>query len=145
MGAGQRLLQDADDRDDAADRGLEAQLHAVLARDRPQLLAVLGQQLLVGGDDVLAGGHRPHHVLARRLQAAHQLDDQVGVGEDVVEVALAAAQDAGDLGAQAGDVGDVVGALGDEVGERAADGAAAEQADAERVGHCQTSLRVRSS
>ena len=132
MRAGQRLLQDPHNGDDAADRGLEAQLHAVLARDRPQLLAVLGQQLLVGGDDVLAGGHRAHHVLACRLQPAHQLHHQVGVVEDVVEVAFAAAQDAGDLGTQAGDVGDVVGALRDEVGERAADGAAAEQADAER-------------
>ena len=65
------------DRHDAGDRGLEAQLHAVLARARPQLLAVLGEQLLVGGDDVLAGAHRAQHVVARRLEPADQLDDQV--------------------------------------------------------------------
>ena len=40
------------DRDHAGDRGLEAQLDAALARRREQLVAVLGEQLLVGGDDV---------------------------------------------------------------------------------------------
>ena len=44
----ERLLEHADDRHDAGDRGLEAQLHAVLARGLEQLLAVLGEQLLVG-------------------------------------------------------------------------------------------------
>ena len=82
--------QHADDRHDAGDRRLEAQLHAVLARARPQLLAVLAEQLLVGGHDVLAGAHRAQHVVARGLDAADHLDDQVAAGEDLVEVALAA-------------------------------------------------------
>src|SRR3712207_1629297 len=56
---------------------LEAQLHAVLARRRPQLLPVLGEQLLVGGDDVLAGPHRAQHVVARGLEPADELHDQV--------------------------------------------------------------------
>ena len=67
----------ADDRHDAGDRGLEAQLHAVSRGRRPQLLAVLGEQLLVGGHDVTAGAQRAHHVVARRVEPAHQLDDQV--------------------------------------------------------------------
>ena len=69
------------------DRGLEAQLHAVLARRRPQLLAVLAEQLLVRGHDVLAGAHRAQDVVARRLEAADELDDEVAAGEDLVEVA----------------------------------------------------------
>ena len=85
MRRGQRLLQHADDRHDARHRGLEAQLDAVLARRRPQLLAVLGEQLLVGGDDVLAGRHGAQDVVARRIEAAHDLDDEVRRGEDVVE------------------------------------------------------------
>ena len=92
---GQRLLQHADHRHHAGHRALEAQLHLVLARDRPQLLAVLGEQLLVGRHDVLAGAHRAQHVLARRLDAADQLDDQVGALEDLVEVAARARQHAG--------------------------------------------------
>ena len=49
----ERLLEHPDDGHDAGDRGLEAQLHAVLAGGLEQLLAVLGEQLLVGGHDVL--------------------------------------------------------------------------------------------
>ena len=54
VGGGERLLQDPDDRHDAGDGRLEAQLHPVLARARPQLLAVAAQQLLVRRDDVPA-------------------------------------------------------------------------------------------
>ena len=126
---GQRLLQHADHRHHAGHRALEAQLHLVLARDRPQLLAVLGEQLLVGRHDVLAGAHRAQHVLARRLDAADQLDDQVGALEDLVEVAARARQHAGQLGPQAGGRGDRVGALGQQRLERPADGAVAQQAD----------------
>ena len=101
---------------------------------RPQLLAVLAEQLLVGGHDVLAGAHRPQHVVARGLDPADQLDDEVAAGEDLVEVAARARQDAADLRAQAGDRGDVVGALAEQRLERAADRAVAEQADAEALG-----------
>ncbi len=83
----QRLLEHAHDRHHAGDRRLEAQPHAVLARGLEQLLAVLGEQLLVGRDDVLAGAHRREQVLARRLDPADQLDEQVGVREDLLEVA----------------------------------------------------------
>ena len=130
-GAGKRLLQHPDHRHDARDRALEAQLHAGLTGHREQLVAVLGQQLLVGGDDVPAGPHRLQHVAARRLDPADQLDDQVGVVEDLAEVAAGARQHAGDLRAQAGDPLDPVGVLDDELGKRGADGAAAEHADPE--------------
>ena len=132
---GERLLQHADHRHDAGDGGLEAQLHAVLARARPQLLAVLGEQQLVGGDDVLAGAHRAQHVVARRVDAADQLDDQVGAGEDLVEVAARAREHAAELRPQAGDRDDRVGALLEQRRERGADRAVAEQADAKRLGH----------
>ena len=80
---------DADDRDHAGDRGLEADLHARLAGDLEELVAVLGEQLLVGGHHRLAGPQRREHVLASGLGAADQLDDQVRAGEDLLEVALA--------------------------------------------------------
>ena len=48
-----------------------------------QLVAVLGEQLLVGCDDVPAGPHRLQHIAARRLDPADQLDDQLGVVEEV--------------------------------------------------------------
>ena len=61
-----------------------------LAGDAEELVAVLGEQLLVGGDDRLA---RPRSAsstkLAGGLGPPHQLDDQVGALEDLAEVALA--------------------------------------------------------
>ena len=130
----QRLLQHADDRHDARHRALEAQLHAVLARRRPQLLAVVGEQLLVGRHDVLAGPHRPQHVLARRLEPAHQLDDQVRALEDLLERPARARQHAGELRPRADDRLDRLGALGQQRLERRADRAVAEQADLKRPG-----------
>ena len=49
------------------DGALEAQLHTELARRREQLVAVLGEQLLVGSDHVAAGPHRLKHVVVGRL------------------------------------------------------------------------------
>ncbi len=92
----QRLLEHAHDRHGAGDGRLEAQPHAVLAGGLEQLLAVLGEQLLVGGDDVHAGAHRRQQVLARGLDPAHHLDDDVRLGEDLGEVAARARQHAGD-------------------------------------------------
>ena len=129
MGGGERLLEHADHRHDARDRGLEAQLHAVLARAGPQLLAVLAEQLLVRGDDVPARGHRGEDVLAGGLEAAHHLDDEVRALEDVGELAAAAGEDADELRPQPGHRGDLVGALLEQRRERAADGAVAEQPD----------------
>ena len=46
--ADERFLEHAHDRHGAGDGRLEAQPHVVLARGLEQLLAVLGEQLLVG-------------------------------------------------------------------------------------------------
>ena len=92
---------------------------------------MLGEQLLVGGDHRPPGAQRVEHVVARRVGAADQLDDQVGAGEDLVEVALGAGQDAGDLRPAAAGGLDRVGALGEQLGEGAADRAAPEQPDAD--------------
>ena len=72
----------------------EAQLDGMRASRLVDLLAVLGQDLLVGGDHVLTGLYRPQDVLASRLDTADQLDDQVAAREDVVELAARACQDA---------------------------------------------------
>ncbi len=83
-GHGERFLEHAHDRHGARDGGLEAQAHVLLAREREQLLAVLGEQLLVRAHHVAPGAHRRQQVLARGLGAADQLDDQVGAGEDLL-------------------------------------------------------------
>ena len=59
LGRRQALLDHADHRDDAGDRGLEAKLDTAGAGRLEQLVAVLGDQLLVRGDDVLARLERP--------------------------------------------------------------------------------------
>jgi hypothetical protein len=145
VGAGERVAQHAHDRHDAGDRRLEAEQHRVLAGERPQLLAVAGEQLLIGGDDVAAGAQRAAHVLAGRVDTADQLDDQIGLLEDLGEVALGARQHACDRRAPAADPLDRVGALGKQRLEGAADGAVAEQADAQGGHRAQTSRACRSS
>ena len=107
--AGQRLLKDADHGHDAGDRPLEAQLHAALAGQRPELLAVMREQLLVGGDDVFAVLHRPDHIFARRLDPTDQLDDQIGALQDLLKRPAATREEAGESGAQSGDPLDPVG------------------------------------
>jgi hypothetical protein len=67
----------ADHRDDARDVRLEAQPDAVLAGQRPELLAVLGEQLLVGRDHMPARPQRATDVLVGRIDSADQLDDQL--------------------------------------------------------------------
>ena len=52
----------------------------------PQLLAVRREQHLVGRDDVLAGPHRAQDVVARRVEPADQLDDQIGAVQQFFEV-----------------------------------------------------------
>ena len=63
-------------------------LHAPLAGGLEELLAVLGEELLVGGDHVLAGAYRAERVLPCRFDPADQLDEQIAVGEDLLEVVL---------------------------------------------------------
>ena len=73
--AGQR----PEDRDPAADRRLEAERRAGPPGDRLELGAVVGDDVLVGGDHGLAHRQRRRDQRPRRLVAAHQLDDDVDV------------------------------------------------------------------
>ena len=75
--AGQRLAQRAHDRDAAGHRRLEQQVDPGRLGRGEQLGAVVGQQLLVGGDHRLAGLQRREDQLAGRLDAADHLDDHV--------------------------------------------------------------------
>ena len=104
---------------------------------------MLGDELLVGGDDVALRLERREHVLSRRVDPAHQLDDDLGFLEDLAEVPLRAPQDADDLGPAPGGRLDLVRLRGDQVAEGAADRAAPKQADANRLAH--TSLPLRSA
>ncbi len=49
-------------------------------RGRENLVAVHGQQRLVGGDDMLAVGDRLQHQFLRNAVAADQLDDDIDIG-----------------------------------------------------------------
>ncbi len=134
-GRGQALLDHPDHRDDAGDGGLEAQLHPGLTGGGEELVAVLGDELLVRGDHVLARPQRPEHIVARRVGAAHQLDDDVRGGEDLVEVPLGSAQDAGELRPPAADRLHLEGAVGELLRKGAADGAEPQQTNSRRLTH----------
>ena len=69
-----------EDRDPAGDRRLEAERAPARAGDRLELRPVVGDDVLVGGHDRLAGAERGRDQRAGRLVAAHQLDDDVGLG-----------------------------------------------------------------
>ena len=78
--AGERLAKHAHDRNAAADAGFEAERHAgVLGRARKRRPAAR-EQRLVGRDHRLAGGDGLAEKAAGRLDAAHELDDDVDVG-----------------------------------------------------------------
>ncbi len=95
--ARERLAHHAHDGDHAGHRRLVAKLRAARAGGGEQLVAVLGEQLLVRRHERLAGLERAQRVLAGRLDAADQLDDRVRGGEDLVERPAGPGQDAGDL------------------------------------------------
>ena len=133
LGRAEALLDHADDRDHPGHRRLEAKLNARLAGDAEQLLAVPGEQLLVGGDDRPPRSQRVQHVGTRRVCPADQLDDQVGAPEDLAEVALAAGQRPGQLRPPAARRLDGAGPLGEQLGEGTTDRAVPQQPDANRV------------
>src|SRR6185295_13523598 len=87
--AAQALAQGSDDGDATGYGGFEQQIHAGVVADAEQFGADVGQQLLVGGDHGLARLQRRGDQLARRLDPADYLDDQVdrGIGYDRVSVA----------------------------------------------------------
>src|SRR5690606_23435565 len=79
--AAQALADHLDDADAAGDGGLERHHHAALLGALEDLVAVHGDQRLVGGDHVLAaldGGE--HEIVGGALDAADQLDDDIYLG-----------------------------------------------------------------
>jgi hypothetical protein len=129
VGGRERLRHDANCRDHARHGALEAHLHATAAGGVEDLLTVLREQLLVGGHHVTTRVERAQHVVARRLDAAHQLDDQIAALDDVVEVAAAAREHTGDLGPPANLGLDRVRPLLEKPGEGRPDGAVAQHPD----------------
>ena len=149
--AGERLPHRADDRDRARHGGLERQVDARGVRGLEQLRAVRGEQRLVRGDDARAGSDRAVDEPARRLDAAHELDDEVGpvderlgvlgeqVGRDhradaVARSARVAHGDAHQVEARPGPGGEVVRVLDQRLRDLGADHPAAEQRDAQHRG-----------
>ena len=75
-----------------ADGRLEAQPDAVLAGRLEELLAVLAEQLLVRGDDVLAGAASPRSRYSRAGSIPPiSSTSSSAVGEDLLEAARASA------------------------------------------------------
>ena len=128
-----------------ADRGLVVELRADLLGGVEELGAVGGEQRLVGGDDVGAGVDRLQRGTARRLDAAHELDDDVGaederlgVGREQLARDVGVARrvevahgDADELEAGARAAGELVAVLEQQRGDLGADGAGAEEGDAQ--------------
>ena len=146
----QAFAQRLDDGDAAADRGLEGDHHALLLRGGEDVVAVLGEQRLVGGDHVLAVGDRLQHQVLRDAGAADQLDHDVDVrgahhfpGVGGQTCALPSTRlprllhvlvgDARDADGAAGAAPDLVGVAREHVPGAAADRADAEQPDVNRV------------
>ena len=74
---GQAFAQRLDDGDAAGHRRLERDHHALVLRRLEYLVAVRGQQRLVGGDHMLAVGDGLQHQLFRHAVAADQFDDDI--------------------------------------------------------------------
>ena len=93
----QAFPQGLDDRDATGDRCLEGHHHPFLGRGAEDLVAVHGDQRLVGGHDMLAVGDRFHHQLIGHVIATDQFDQHIdlGVARDLEDVMRAA--DAGDI------------------------------------------------
>ncbi len=76
--AGKALAQCLDDRDPAGDGGLEGERDAGLLGAPGKAQSVLGDQRLIGGDDVLAASQRGLDDIERdSIGAANQLDDRI--------------------------------------------------------------------
>ena len=145
--AGQALADRLDDRDAAGDRRLEGDHHPGRAGGGEDLVAVPGDQRLVGGHQVLAVGQRPQRQAARRLVAAHQLDDDrdLGIVHDLQCLAgqfhpggirgggiQIAGGGVGDDDFAPGAAADFLGIAGQYPGDAAADRAQTEQTDFDR-------------
>src|SRR5690606_38878 len=69
-----------DDRNTTGHSGFEGHHDATLVSSGKNLVAMLGQQRLVGGDHVLALGNGFHDPLACQGVATHQLDHNIDLG-----------------------------------------------------------------
>ncbi len=77
----QALADRLDDGDAAGHRRLEVERHAIFLGERGEARAVMSEQRLVGGDDVLAGTERGFdRVFRHATLAAHQFDEHVDAG-----------------------------------------------------------------
>ena len=106
---------------------------------------MLGQERLVGRDDVLARRQRGEHIVECRLGSAHRLDNDVDVGvvdhlrhirrqPDAVQAAVTrlfqvAHGRPGPANSAAGPAGDPVGVLGQEASHTGSHGSQADHAD----------------
>ena len=149
--ADERVAQHPDERDPAGYGRFEGQVDAMGGRQCKELLADVGDQLLVGGHDGLAGLEGGGDQMPGRLDAAHRLDDHVHVVGDHQRLAVACQDTVGkryqSLGAEIadGDTADreVEGGAFREVGgialqqrdEGRPDVAAAQDADAHGTRH----------
>ncbi len=81
-------MEKAGDDGDAAGYGRSVdELHVVLAREAHEGGAAVGDELLVGRDDGLAGGDGLAEPGLDGVEAAHELDDDVDIGgEDVIDI-----------------------------------------------------------
>ena len=131
----------------AQTRCLEPQLHAGLRRDREQVGALAGDELLVRGHDRLAGAEQLADVSACRIEPAHHLRDDAidgssrtaaksvvrtpSVGRERPLLVRVANEGADDPQPVAGRPLDLVGALDEQAVDRGADGAVPEKGDAD--------------
>ena len=101
--SGGGFLDDAQDRNAAGDTGFEADGQVAGDGEGEEFVAVLGEELLVGGDDGLAVLEGSAKKLQGVVDAAHGLDDDVNVvgGEKL----LPSGGDAGAVGTSSGLIG----------------------------------------
>ena len=146
--APEALAQHPHERDPAGDRGFEQQVDVAFVGRCEQLGADVGEQLLVGRHDRLAGPQRRDDQPPRRLDPTDHLDHEVDVGvdddavcvagEDAIgelDIALSrhvADRDPRDLEPHTGSRLDRIGLPRDELHQRGADVAAAEHTDPDR-------------
>ena len=83
---GEAVAQRANDRDRTGDRCLVVHLRTHLIGGVEDHGAVSGEERLIGGHDVGARVNRFEEVAACRLDAAHQLDDDVGTENQCLRV-----------------------------------------------------------
>ena len=96
--AGEGLRDRAHDRDRPADRRLVGDGHAPLGRERAQFGAARREQVLVGGDDVLAGAQRRLDEPGRDAGPPDAFDDDVDRGIADQRLGVFGEERGGDLG-----------------------------------------------